>query len=69
MQGPYHEVLALYSAEVLHKPDYFPEPEDHLAIELEFMVFLCRISSEALQAGVLARSLEYLAKQRLFISS
>jgi putative dimethyl sulfoxide reductase chaperone len=45
------EVLKMYLKEGLQKVDWFKEPEDHIAIELEFMAFLCLKMQEALNRG------------------
>ena len=41
MRQPWNDILKIYNAEGLQKVEWFKEPEDHIAIELEFMVYLC----------------------------
>ena len=45
------EVLALYRAAGLDKDDSWKEPEDHVALELEFMGVLAQRTAEALRDG------------------
>lgn len=45
------DVLRMYFREGLQKVDSFKEPEDHIAVELEFMAFLCGQLQEALSRG------------------
>jgi anaerobic sulfite reductase subunit A len=48
MGEPRDEVLRMYRTEGLEKVVCFKEPEDHIAIELEFMAFLCLKTQQAL---------------------
>lgn len=68
MQKARDEVVQLYRQEGLDRSDAVREPEDHIAIELEFMAYLCRKSAEALQAGDREACLRYLEKQRAFLA-
>jgi len=68
MQKAYDEVLAIYRQEGLGKTELLREPEDHIAIELEFMAYLCQRCAEALQAGEGDQALNYLAKQEGFLA-
>ncbi len=68
MQKARDEVVQLYRQEGLDRSDAVREPEDHIAIELEFMAYLCRRSAEALEAGDRAACLAYLEKQRAFLT-
>ena len=68
MQKARDEVVRLYREEGLDRSDAVREPEDHIAIELEFMAYLCRRSAEALEAGDRAACLAYLEKQRAFLA-
>jgi TorA maturation chaperone TorD len=43
------EVLFEYRKEGVDKIEGFKEPEDHIAIELQFMAYLCRKTREALE--------------------
>jgi TorA maturation chaperone TorD len=49
MREPRNEVMKVYSEEGLQKIDDFKEPEDHVAIEFEFMAYLCTKMKEALE--------------------
>jgi putative dimethyl sulfoxide reductase chaperone len=60
------KVLKMYLKEGLQKMDWFKEPEDHIAIELEFMAFLCLKMQEALSAGSLDTVLRLIETQRDF---
>lgn len=67
MQDAYSKVLNLYrEAQFAKNPD-FTEPEDHLAVELAFMVRLCERAVEALRAGDEAAAEVALAQQRAFL--
>jgi TorA maturation chaperone TorD len=67
MQRARDEVVNLYRQEGLARAESFREPEDHIAIEFEFMAYLCQKSVEALQADKHAQALFYLTKQREFL--
>lgn len=67
MQDAYSEVLRLYRAAGFAKDPGFTEPEDHLAVELAFMVLLCERAVEALRAGDEAAAEAALAEQRAFV--
>jgi TorA maturation chaperone TorD len=68
MQEARDEVLQLYRAEGLDRAQEFNEPEDHLALELEFMAYLCRRTAEALKDGDEDGALAYLQKQHEFLA-
>ena len=51
MQDSRDEVLALYRAAGLEKDKSWPESEDHLALELEYLAIHTRRAIEALAAG------------------
>ncbi|MBR2790269.1 MAG: molecular chaperone TorD family protein [Eggerthellaceae bacterium] len=51
MQDSRDEVLALYRAAGLEKDKSWPESEDHLALELEYLAIHTRRAIEALEAG------------------
>lgn len=63
MQEARDEVMFAYGEEMLKKSDDFSEPEDHIAFEMEFMAYLCRM---ALEAGSEDERKGYLAKQKKF---
>lgn len=67
MQQERDEVLKEYRQAGLVRSKDFKEPEDHIAIELEFMAYLCRKASESFQTEDMAISLEYLRKQKDFL--
>jgi TorA maturation chaperone TorD len=67
MQRARDEVLAEYRKEGLSRIGEFKEPEDHIAIELEFMAYLCQKTADAVKAGDRAAAVEYLQKQKDFL--
>lgn len=67
MQKARDEVLAEYRKEGLDRTGEFHEPEDHIAIELEFMEYLCQKAVQAVEAGDRTAALEYLKKQEGFL--
>jgi TorA maturation chaperone TorD len=67
MQKARDEVLAEYRKEGLDRIGEFKEPEDHIAIELEFMSYLCQKTAEAIQAGDRDAVVGYLQKQKEFL--
>jgi anaerobic sulfite reductase subunit A len=66
MQKARDEVVAEYRKEGLDRIGDFREPEDHIAIELEFMAYLCDRAAEALDAD-LDVAQAYLQKQKAFL--
>lgn len=68
MQQARDEVLADYRQEGLGRVGEFQEPEDHIAIELEFMAYLCQRAAEALAAGDMPAAAGYLQKQQGFLA-
>lgn len=60
------DVLRIYMQEGLQKADWFKEPEDHIAVELEFMAFLCMQLQEALSRGTSDRVLSLIEAQKDF---
>ncbi len=67
MQEARDQVVAEYREEGLDRTAEFREPEDHLAIELEFMAYLCERAAEAVEAGDRVAAAKYLEKQRNFL--
>lgn len=67
MQEARDQVLQAYRAEGLEKPDEFQEPEDHIALELAFMAYLCEGTVDALQSGQREAALVCLSKQKDFL--
>jgi len=67
MQKARDQVLAEYRRENLARIAEFKHPEDHIAIELEFMGYLCQKTVEALEGGDAEAALDSLGKQRRFL--
>jgi len=67
MQEARNQVLAAYRLEGLDRNVDFNEPEDHVAIELEFMAYLCHKTAQALESGDRSEARVLLAKQREFL--
>lgn len=67
MQKERDEVLELYNSEGLDKVREFKEPEDHIAMELQFMSFLAREASKAAADGDLQKTLKKLETQEFFL--
>jgi len=68
MQEARDEVLSLYRAEEISRVESFNEPEDHIALELEFMAVLCERAAPSLREGDTGHALGYLKKQTLFLT-
>lgn len=67
MQDARDKVLELYRAEGIDKTPDFCDPEDHLALELSFMVFLNLRCHELMCAGKQPEAVEYLKQQHRFL--
>ena len=67
MQEARDEVLAAFRAEGLDRADDFNEPEDHVALEFEFMAYLCQKALTAFQESEDEKALGYLEKQKAFL--
>lgn len=67
MQDAYSEVLHLYRDAQFEKNPDFTEPEDHVAIELAFMVRLCERTIELLRSGKGDAAEALLADQLAFV--
>jgi len=67
MQKARDEVLREYRQQGLDRSEKSNEPEDHLAIELEFMSFLCQKTIKALQIENREQGIAYLQKQKEFL--
>jgi TorA maturation chaperone TorD len=67
MQDARDQVLKIYREEGLDRVKEFKEPEDHIAIELEFMAYLCEKTTEALDDRNKGGAQSYLKKQRDFL--
>ena len=68
MQDARDEVLALYRSEGLNRTADWHDDEDHVALELEFMQFLCDKLAGAVQAGDFERAQATLATQEGFLT-
>jgi TorA maturation chaperone TorD len=67
MQKARDEVLMIYRGMGLEKTKEFNEPEDHIALELRFMAYMCGKTSEALKNDSNAEAKKYLEVQRDFL--
>jgi len=67
MQHSRDEVLETYWSFGVDKKKEFPEPEDHIAVELSFMVYLCGKAVEALKNKDGTGAGKYLQGQRDFL--
>jgi len=66
-QEPRDEVLYAYWNAGVDKVKDFTEPEDHIAIELQFMEYLCRKTVEALERDERDEAKKYLQIQKKFV--
>jgi TorA maturation chaperone TorD len=62
------EVLGAYRNAGLDKIGEYKEPEDHIAIELSFMEYLCRRTADSVENDKMNEAKKYLEMQRRFIS-
>ena len=69
MQEARDEVLLAYRQEGLDKTEAFKEPEDHLALELGFMVYLCQKTVESMERAEEEAAVAYLEKQKDFLQA
>jgi TorA maturation chaperone TorD len=67
MQQPRDEVLKLYRSMGVDKALQFREPEDHIALELQFMLHLCDKTNEALKRNDFPEAGRRLEIQRDFL--
>jgi TorA maturation chaperone TorD len=67
MQQARDEVLVAYREQGLARSQDFKEPEDHLAVELDFMASLCQKTADALAEGRTAEALPLLDRQAAFL--
>ncbi|MEM2370624.1 MAG: molecular chaperone TorD family protein, partial [Candidatus Bathyarchaeia archaeon] len=67
MQEPRDEVLGIYRNIGVRKCEDYREPEDHIAVELQFMAYLCRKSIEAFAKGEESEGRRYLEAQKDFL--
>jgi TorA maturation chaperone TorD len=64
---PYHEVIEAYRMVGFEKPKEYSEPEDHIAMELEFMAHLARLTTASIDNGKADFALGYLKLQKEFL--
>ena len=67
MQFSRDEVLSTYWSFGIDKKTDFTEPEDHIAIELGFMMFLCEKAYQALKKGKTTEASKYIQSQQDFL--
>jgi TorA maturation chaperone TorD len=67
-QEPYHEIIQAYKSLGFQKDKDFKEPEDHVAVEFEFMANLCRWTSKTLYNGELEKGAAFINLQREFLT-
>jgi TorA maturation chaperone TorD len=67
MQQPRDDMLKLYRAMGVDRAGEFKEPEDHIALELQFMAHLCDKTNAALKDGNFKGARKYLDVQRNFL--
>ena len=67
MQQPRDDVLKLYRAMGVDRAGEFKEPEDHIALELQFMAHLCDKTNAALKDSNFKDAKKYLNAQRNFL--
>ena len=65
---PYHEVVEAFKLVGFEKPPEYHEPEDHIALELEFMAHLARLTSGSFENGKPEFALGYLKLQKEFLT-
>jgi TorA maturation chaperone TorD len=63
-QQPYHEIIQAYRSLGYEKEKGFHEPEDHVAVEFDFMANLCRWTSKTLNDGEVEKAIAYLNLQK-----
>ena len=66
-QEPRDRVLSSYWEAGVDKTKEYREPEDHIAIELQFMEYLCRKTVEAIRKGEREEAVKYLEFQDRFV--
>ena len=64
---PYHEVIAAFRMVGFEKPKEYTEAEDHIALELEFMAHLARLTTASIENGNVDFALGYLKLQKEFL--
>jgi TorA maturation chaperone TorD len=64
---PYHQMVAAYKKVGYEKPQNFKDAEDHVALELDFMAYLCRLARAGIEAGNVEYAVGYLKLQKEFL--
>ncbi len=67
MQHSRDEVLKTYWSFGVDKKKEFTEPEDHIAVELNFLMYLCEKAIEALKDGDAREARRYIQGQKDFL--
>ena len=67
MQAYRDEVLKTYWSFGVDKTKEFTEPEDHIAVELSFLMYLCGKAIEALKGGDTKEAARYIQAQKDFL--
>jgi TorA maturation chaperone TorD len=68
-EQPYHEVVQIYKNLGYEKDRTFKEPEDHVAVEFDFMANLCKWTSKTLDDGDVDAAIRYLNLQKEFLEN
>jgi TorA maturation chaperone TorD len=66
-EKPAEDLLAAYQSVGFKKDDEFFEPEDHFALEFEFMARLCNWTAQELGKGDVENTIAYLSLQKEFL--
>jgi anaerobic sulfite reductase subunit A len=69
MREPWNDVRRIYKEFGLFKEKSFKQPEDHIAVELVFMVHLCLEMQNAIEKGDTEIADRLLKTQRLFLKT
>lgn len=69
MQEARDEVLAIYRSQGMDKDEAWKDPEDHIALELEFMATLCRRCAQALDGADEEQARTLVATQHGFLKA
>jgi len=67
MQHSRDEVLKTYWSFGVDKRKEFTEPEDHIAVELSFLAYLCQKANESLENGDVTEAKRYIRGQHDFL--
>jgi putative dimethyl sulfoxide reductase chaperone len=65
---PYHKVVEAFRLVNFEKPKEYNEPEDHIALELEFMAHLARLTTASIDSGKPEFAMGYLKLQKEFLA-